>query len=106
MSVKCNPELEGKLPVLITTDKDKRGVFFAYVNPDDVYEDNIRAHLIQMCLYWGADVKGVLGLAATGPTSSCRVSKPVPSGIIKGVTLVCEASEEAVSAWKKQPWKS
>jgi hypothetical protein len=93
-----------KVPVLITTDNSKRGVFFAYINPEDAEKDNIPAHDIQMCLYWSHDVKGVLGLAANGPTSGCRIGPPVAKGIIKGVTFVCDASPEAEKAWRKQPW--
>lgn len=93
-----------KIPVLITTDKDKRGVFFGYIDPEDANKDEIRADEIQMCVYWNTETHGVLGLAAQGPKKGCRVSPPVKSGIIKGVTLVVEASEEAVKSWKKQPW--
>lgn len=93
-----------RIPVLITTDKDKRGVFFGYINSEDAGNDEIRAENIQMCVYWSSKVRGVLGLAARGPCSASRVTAPVKSGLIKGVTLVCECSEEAVAAWRAQPW--
>lgn len=93
-----------KIPVLITTDKDKRGVFFGYINPDDISKDEIQAEQVQMCVYWSADVRGVLGLAANGPSKTCKVTAPVLRGNIKGVTLICECSEDAVKAWKKMPW--
>lgn len=96
--------MSDKIPVLITTDKDKRGVFFGYINPDDAEKDNMRVTDVQMCVYWCTDVHGVLGLAATGPIKGCRISKPVKSGLIKGVTLVAECSKEAVKAWKSMPW--
>ena len=93
-----------KIPVLITTDKDKRGVFLAYIDPEDVDKDNIPATDIQMCVYWTTAMHGVLGLAAMGPDNGCRISPPVKRGVIKGVTFVAEVSDEAVKAWKKQPW--
>ena len=92
------------IPVLITTDSTKRGVFFGYINPEDATKDEIRAEQVQMCVYWSSDVRGVLGLAANGPSSFCRVTAPVKAGVIKGVTLVAEASEKAAQAWKSQPW--
>ena len=105
---KDNPKYNNKgdcmIPVLITTDKDKRGVFFGYINAEDVSKDELRAEQVQMCVYWSRDVGGVLGLAAGGPTKTCRVSAPAPAGYIKGITLIVEASEEAVAAWKLQPW--
>lgn len=96
--------IPNRIPVLITTDKDKRGVFFGYIDPEQVNADPLPVTDVQMCIMWTKEVKGVLGLAATGPTKDCRVSKPVPKGHVKGVTLVLEASEEAEKAWKKMPW--
>ena len=92
------------IPVVITTDKDKRGVFFGYVNPDDVTKDEIRAEQVQMCVYWSRGVRGVLGLAAHGPDQESRITAPVKAGLIKGVTLVLECSDDAVTAWQSQPW--
>jgi hypothetical protein len=98
--------LEKSLPVLITTDKDKRGVFFGYIDPNDADKDELQAEQVQMCVYWSKDVHGVLGLAVNGPSSGCRISPPVKSGIIKGVTLIAEVSEKAVAAWKSEPWNA
>lgn len=92
------------IPVLITTDSTKRGVFFGYIDPKDIDKETLRAEKVQMCIYWSAGVKGVLGLAANGPDSKSRVSAPVIAGTIKGVTLVVECSDKAVAAWKSQPW--
>ena len=52
-------------PVVVTT--EHRGVFFGYL---DGSRDSETALLrdAQMCVYWSADVRGVLGLAATGPS--------------------------------------
>jgi len=95
-----------KTPVLITTDKDKRGVFFGLVDLStyDAEKKTIEAEEVRMCVYWSKDVRGVLGLAATGPTKSCRVSKAMKRGLIEGVTLIGECSEEAVAAWRAEPW--
>jgi hypothetical protein len=93
-----------KIWALITTDKDKRGVFLARIDEADVDKDDIKAEDIQMAVYWSTDMHGVLGLAAYGPSKSCRISPPVKRGVIRGVTLVVECSDEAVANWKKQPW--
>lgn len=90
------------IPALITT--DKRGVFFGYINPDDIGKESFHAKEVQMCQYWSQDVMGVLGLAAVGPSKSSRVSKVTKGGYIYGVTLVIECSPQAVEAWKSQPW--
>ena len=93
-----------KIPVLITTNKDLRGVFFGYIDPEDADKESFRAEQVQMCVYWSQNVCGVLGLAATGPLKGCRVTPPVKAGNIKGVTFVAECSKEAVKAWKSTPW--
>ena len=98
--------MENMTPVLITTDKDKRGVFFGYVDPDtyDKEHNSITAYNVRMCVYWSSEVHGVLGLAANGPTAKCRVSPAMPKGRIEGITLIGECSKEAVEAWEKEPW--
>lgn len=92
------------IPVLITTDNTKRGVFFGYINPADVEKTTLRVEEAQMCVYWSRDVRGVLGLASDGPSKESRVTKPTKAGTISGVTLIVEASDEAVKRWKSCPW--
>lgn len=92
------------MPALITTNKDLRGVFFAYIDPEDAEKDIIHVKDVQMCVYWPTANKGVLGLAADGPIKGARVTQPAPGGVIKGVTMVAECSEKAVKAWKSYPW--
>lgn len=96
--------MKKKIAVLITTDETKRGVFMGLIDPDDAGKSSIAAEEIRMAVYWSSDVKGVLGLAATGPTKSCRISKAVPKGIIHGVTAVMELSKESLKAWRLEPW--
>jgi len=88
------------LAVIVTT--DKQGVFFGYAREID--GATIRLERPRMCVYWSEDVKGVLGLAATGPTSGCRITAAPPAIEVRGITAVMECSEAAVAAWEKQPW--
>lgn len=98
--------MKNKVPCLITTDSSKRGVFMGYVDPKDADKETLEAEEVRMAVYWSADVKGVLGLAATGPTKDCRISKAAKKATLKGVTAVIEITEEAEKAWKKEPWKA
>jgi len=98
--------MKDKIPVVITTDKDKRGVFMAFINPKDAALETMEAEEIRMAVYWSADVRGVVGLAAHGPTKDCRISPAAPKATIKGVTAVLEMTPEALKAWRKEPWKS
>lgn len=96
--------MDEKIPVLITTDKDKRGVFMGFINPEDADKENIEATEVRMAVYWSTDVKGVVGLAATGPTKNCKISKATKRAILKGVTATMELSDEALAAWRSEPW--
>lgn len=104
--MKAKKELSDKIPVLITTDNTKRGVFMGLINPDDAEKETLEAEEVRMAVYWSADVRGVIGLAAKGPSASCRISPAAKKATIKGVTAVMELTDEALKAWRKEPWKS
>ena len=93
-----------KVPVLITTDSTKRGVFMGFIDPSDSEKEIIEASEVRMAVFWSQDVKGVLGLAASGPTKSCRITAAAKKATLKGVTAVVEITEEALAAWRKEPW--
>jgi len=88
-------------PVVVTT--EHRGVFFGFL-PGDRAAATVELMDAQMCVYWSEDVQGVVGLAATGPTSRCKVTRPVPRMTIHAVTAVFDATEGAVAAWRSRPW--
>ena len=87
-------------PVLVTT--AHRGVFFGYATDTD--GDTIALARCRMCVYWSADMKGVLGLASIGPSATCRVS-PAADVVLRNVTAVAECSDAAVKAWEVFPWQ-
>ncbi len=98
-----------EIAVVVTT--EHRGVFFGRIpgpglpvlHPADAKAVTLAG--AQMCVYWSEDVRGVLGLAATGPSAQCKVTPPVPSLTVTEVTAVMEASPEAVKAWEARPWR-
>jgi hypothetical protein len=89
----------GERAVLVTT--SHRGVFFGYATQTDGEIVKLRA--ARNCLYWSADVKGFVGLAATGPTSTCRVG-PAADMELRDITAVLACSPEAELAWSAAPW--
>lgn len=93
-----------KVAVLLTTDSTKRGVFSGFINPNDFDKETIVVEEMRMCVYWSSDMKGVLGLATMGPSSTCRISKAVKKALIHGVVAVIELSDEALSNWRNEPW--
>ena len=86
--------------VVITT--EKRGVFAGKLAKQS--DEAVVLKETRMCVYWSRDVKGVMGLAAGGPTAGCKISRAVPSGEFVGVTAVLECSDDAQAAWESAPW--
>lgn len=86
-------------PVLVTT--AHRGVFFGYA--DETKGETINLKRARNCVYWSQDVKGFLGLAASGPTKGCRIGPPADIEL-RAITCVAEVTPDAVKAWEAQPW--
>jgi hypothetical protein len=95
---------KSKVPVLITTDNTKRGVFMGFIDPKDADKETLEAEEVRMAVYWSPDVRGVVGLAAKGPTDGCKISAAAKRAVIKGVTATLEISDKALAAWRKEPW--
>lgn len=89
----------GERAVVITT--KHRGVFFGYA--EDTSGEVISLRAARNCIYWSSDVRGFMGLAATGPTSTCRVG-PAADIELRDITSVMTCSPEATAAWEKSPW--
>ena len=96
--------MKDKVAVLITTDTTKRGVFMGFIDPEDAGKETLEAYDVRMAIYWSADVKGVIGLAATGPTKGCKISAAAKKATLKGVTAVMELTDKAIKAWEAEPW--
>jgi hypothetical protein len=99
-------KMKGKVPVLITTDSTKRGVFMGFIDPKDAEKETLEAFEVRMAVKWSQDVKGVLGLAANGPSETCRITAAAKKATIKGVTAIVEITDKALEAWRKEPWKA
>lgn len=89
-----------KGPLVVTT--AHKGVFFGYGVPSDA--DTIRITDARMVVFWSKDVKGVVGLAANGPTKGCRVGPEAPAITLRDVTAVMECSPKAEHAFQLAPW--
>lgn len=86
-------------PVVVTT--KHRGVFFGYA--DDTDGDPIKLKRARLCIYWSSDVKGFMGLAAMGPSKSCKIG-PAVDIQVRDITAVMEVTPEAEEKWKSAPW--
>lgn len=89
--------------VIVTTDHNKRGVFFgrlvAHIGGTVTLEE------AQMVMYWPIENHGVFGLAAWGPLPGARVGPPTKRLKLLGVTAVCAVSDGVPAKFKEEPWK-
>jgi len=88
-------------PLVVTT--AHRGVFFGYGVASDA--PTIRLERVRMCVYWPAENKGVVGLAAHGPKKGARIGPAAPAMTLRDVTSVMEVAPEAVKRWEAEPWQ-
>ena len=85
--------------VVVTT--EHRGVFFGYAI--DVDGEIIKLRAARNCIRWTADVRGFMGLAATGPNMNCKIG-PSADISLRKITSVMECTSEATAAWENAPW--
>ena len=88
--------------VVVTTDKDRRGVFFGeFVRYEN---ETVTLKNAQMAVYWSTKTGGILGLASIGPQKGSKISPIVPRIELNGVTSVIDATKEAAEKWRLQEW--
>lgn len=85
--------------VMVTT--AHKGVFFGYAT--DTSGATIKLRAARNCIYWTADVKGFMGLAANGPSRECRIG-PAADIELRDITSVAEVTPAAADKWETHPW--
>ena len=88
------------IAVLVTT--SFKGVFFGYTT-DDIRSPSIYLTGCRMAVTWSADVRGIIGLAAAGPTKGCRISQGA-DGVVHSITAAWLCTPKATKAWEAAPW--
>lgn len=82
-------------PVIVTT--EHRAVVFGYAS--DTSGSSIHLRGGKWAIYWGT-TRGIAQLAATGPTTSSKISLPADL-VLHKVTAVFEVTTEAEAAWNR-----
>ena len=90
------------IPIIATTE---RGVFFGYGEPS-LDAQHVRLTNARMVVYWSADCRSVVGLAANGPSNGCRIGPKAPAIIVRNVTAIIECGDEAAQKFEDAPWSS
>ena len=90
-----------KVPVIITT--EYRGVFFGYVNEQDITKIEMSVSECRNVIYWSSKTRGFLGLSADGPNSDCTIGAKAGDDVfLHKITSVAKCSEKAEAVWKQQ----
>ena len=97
-----NRSKKKEIAVVVTT--EHRGVFFGYMDESKVHDEAISLRAARNCIYWSADVKGFIGLSATGPNNNCKIGPSADIQSLRKITSVLLCSPEAVTAWEGAPW--
>jgi len=85
--------------VLVTT--VHKGVFFGYAT--ETGGSTIKLRAARLCVYWSADLRGFMGLAASGPNGNCKIG-PAADIELRDITSVSEVTPEAAERWEKAKW--
>lgn len=88
-----------KQAVLVTT--EFRGVFFGYIKDKTKAPAQITLANVKNCISWSSDIGGFLGLAAVGPSSSCKIGKQVSELTLYKITSVTPVEAGAVEKWER-----
>ena len=88
--------------VLVTTDKDRKGVFCGELVSEK--REAVELKNARMAVYWSSATRGVMGLASIGPQKGSRITPSVPKIKLNGVTSITDCTKEAVKQWEKELW--
>lgn len=84
--------------VIVTT--AHRGVFFGYAASTD--GETVRLRDARLCIYWSSDMMGFMGLAAKGPSKTCKIG-PRANITLRNITAVLEVPASAIERWESFP---
>ena len=93
-----------KRMTVVTTDKNKSGVFFGELVAYNSAAMTATLKNAQMAVYWSSKTHGVLGLASQGPQEGSRITPVVPKIELIGVSSVMDATKTAEKEWRKELW--
>jgi hypothetical protein len=60
----------------------------------------------RQAVYYSADTKGVLGLAANGPGKDSRIGPPADIPALRNISQVILCSPSAIRVWEEAKWRS
>jgi len=90
--------------VVVTTNKDRRGVFYGLLKEWDRDKDYLILEQARMIIYWSQETKGVLGLASDGAANGSKVTSTIPMIELNGITAILLATQKAQKRFRDEIW--
>ncbi len=87
-------------PVLVTT--QHRGVFFGLTSAKEGAE-TVKLAGCRNVLYWPAECKGFLGLAANGPVKGAKLGPAADSVELRNITSIADLSAATADVFSSFP---
>lgn len=94
-------ETKGQFFIVLTEFKE----IFGGWSESDPAADIIVLNNVRQVIYFSADTKGLLGLAANGPGKDSRISNECPQVIIRKPINVLLANQAAIDKFSTVIWK-
>lgn len=88
----------------VVTTGEHKGVFAGFVENSDLEKGLATLSQARMVVYWAKDVHGIVGLAANGPTKSCRITPPAQKIELTHVNSMMYCTEKAMQEFEKGYW--
>lgn len=88
--------------VVVTTDRDKKGVFCGFLQEET--KDYVILEEARMIIYWSPETRGVVGIASIGCQKGSRVTPPAPEIKLFGVTSIIKCSKKAKEKMRRDIW--
>jgi hypothetical protein len=96
------PDNSGKQFFVVLTEFKE---IFAGYSDSDPSQDIIVLHQARQVIYYSAETKGLLGLAANGPAKNSRISNACPEITIRRPVNILIATDQAIEKFSTIIWK-
>lgn len=89
--------------IMVVVVAEGNAIFCGWTTTPDA--DVIKLRAARQAVYYSADTRGLLGLAANGPGKDSRIG-PAANITVRSVTHVIECSPGAIKKWEEAGWKN
>lgn len=90
--------------IMVVVVTQGNAIFCGWTTTPDA--DVIKLRAARQAVYYSADTRGLLGLAANGPGKDSRIGPVADIPALRNISQVIECSPEAIKKWEEAGWKN